>query len=67
MFNIEFFGLGTDGKPIGPDRVTFPGDNIEDAIAKAELIIQKNTFHFGRAHSFKIYDNNGVLAYSSLR
>ena len=26
--------------PVGPDRATFPGDRIEDTIAKANLIMR---------------------------
>jgi len=64
FFNIEFFGIGADGKPVGPDRITYPGHNIEGAIAKAKRIMPMNTFRFGRASSFKIYAN-GILAYVS--
>jgi phage terminase Nu1 subunit (DNA packaging protein) len=65
MFHIEFFGLGADGKSVGPERATFPGDKIEDAIIKAERIMRTFTFHFGKAQWFEIYDNNGVRVHVS--
>jgi hypothetical protein len=63
MFHIVLFGIGADGKPLGPESAIYPGDDIEGAIARAKLIMQTVTFRFGRPRSFKIYDNNAVLVH----
>jgi hypothetical protein len=65
MFGIELYGVGADGLPVGPERVTFGGDNIDDAISQAELLIQRNAFPFGKASWFKIYDDERRLVYDS--
>jgi hypothetical protein len=65
MFRIELYGMGVYGTAKGPERVSFGGDNIDDAISQAELLIQENTFHFGKASWFRIYDDNDRLVYDS--
>ncbi|MGH6846180.1 MAG: hypothetical protein ACREC0_01710 [Methylocella sp.] len=65
FFGIELYGIGSDGESAGPGRVTFGGDNIDDAISQAEPLIQQNTFLLGKAIWFKIYDNDRQIAYDS--
>jgi hypothetical protein len=65
MFCIELYGIGPNGNPLGPERVTFTGADIEDAIAQAKRLMHINTFFFGKARSFKIYNNDGCLIYVS--
>jgi hypothetical protein len=65
MFRIELFGAGADGAPAGPAIETFDGDNIDDAIAEAELFIRDGAYPFGKARSFKIYDSTRALIYDS--
>jgi hypothetical protein len=33
MFGIELYGMGVYGTAKGPERVSFGGDNIDDAIS----------------------------------
>lgn len=65
MFAIELYGAGPDGAPVGPERVQFDGDNVDDAIGQAELLIRDSAFRFGKAKSFKIYDGDSQLVYDS--
>jgi hypothetical protein len=65
MFAIELYGVGPDGKPVGPERAPFDGDNIDDAIEQAELLIRDSNFRFGKAKTFKIYDDDRRLVYDS--
>ncbi len=65
LFSIELYGVGTDGRSMGPERINFGGDNIDDAISKAELLVRRNTFPFGKARWFKIYDEERRLVYDS--
>jgi hypothetical protein len=65
MFRIDLFGVGADGTVAGPEHETFDGDNIDDAIAQAELLIRDNIYRFGKARSFKIYDSDSELVYDS--
>ncbi len=44
MFHIVLFGIGADGKPLGPEGATYSGDTIEGAIAEAKQIMQTGAF-----------------------
>ena len=65
MFGIELYGVGPDGEPVGPERVPFDGDNIDDADSQAELLIRDGAYRFGKAKTFKIYDGDRQLVYDS--
>lgn len=48
-------------QPVGPKRVPFIGANLADAIAQAKRLMEIDTFFFGNARSFKIYNDDGDL------
>ncbi len=65
MFGIDFYCLKPDGSAAGPEKLTFPGDRLPDAITAAHILMQTNAFSWGPATSFKIYEADLVLVYSS--
>jgi len=65
MFGIDFYGVKPDGTPAGPEKLKFPGDRLPDAITAAHILMQTNIFSFGMATSFKIFEQDLVLVYSS--
>jgi hypothetical protein len=65
MFGIDFFGIKPDGTPAGPEKVKFPGDRLPDAITAANILMMTNQFSWGQATSFKIFEEDLVLVYSS--
>jgi hypothetical protein len=67
MFAIDFYGTKADGTPAGPEKVKFPGERLADAITAAHILMQANTYSWGQASSFKIFEEDLVLVYSSDR
>ncbi len=65
MFGIDFYGAKKDGTPLGPEKLKFPGDRLPDAITAAHILLQTNQFSWGFATSFKIFEEDLVLVYSS--
>jgi hypothetical protein len=65
MYAIDFYGVKPDGTQAGPEKLTFPGDRLPDAITAAHILMQTNVFSWGMAASFKIYEADLVLVYSS--
>jgi hypothetical protein len=65
MYAIDFYGTKPDGTQAGPEKLTFPGDRLPDAITAAHILMQTNQFSWGVATSFKIYEADLVLVYSS--
>jgi hypothetical protein len=65
MYGIDFYGTKPDGTPAGPEKLKFPGDRLPDAITAAHILMQTNTFSFGAATSFKIFEQDLVFVYSS--
>lgn len=67
MYAIDFYGAKPDGTEAGPEKLKFPGDRLPDAITAAQILMQTNRFSWGNATSFKIYEADLVLVYSSDR
>jgi hypothetical protein len=67
MYAIDFYGTKPDGTQAGPEKLTFPGDRLPDAITAAHILMQTNRFSWGSATSFKIFEEDLVLVYSSDR
>jgi hypothetical protein len=65
MFGIDFYGTKADGTSVGPEKLKFPGDRLPDAITAAHILMQTNQFSWGMASSFKIFEADLVLVYSS--
>jgi hypothetical protein len=65
MYAIDFYGTKPDGTEAGPEKLTFPGDRLPDAITAAHILMQTNQFSWGSATSFKIFEQDLVLVYSS--
>lgn len=65
MFGIDFFGTQKDGTPAGPEKIQFPGERLADAITAAQILMQTKRFSWGKATSFKIFEADLVLVYSS--
>jgi len=65
MYGIDFFGTKPDGTPTEPEKIKFPGDRLPDAITAAHILMQTSHFSFGMATSFKIFEEDLVLVYSS--
>ncbi len=65
MYAIDYYGTKPDGTQAGPEKLTFPGDRLPDAITAAHILMQTNPFSWGMATSFKIYEADLVLVYSS--
>ncbi len=65
MYAIDFYGTKADGTQAGPEKLTFPGNRLPDAITAAHILMQTNQFSWGNATSFKIFEEDLVLVYSS--
>jgi len=65
MFGIEFYGVKADGTEAGPEKTKFPGSRLADAIMAAQILMDTNTYPWGRATSFKIFNADAVLIYNS--
>jgi hypothetical protein len=65
MYGIDFYGAKADGTQAGPEKVTFPGDRLPDAITAAHILMMTKQFSWGQATSFKIFEEDLVLVFSS--
>jgi len=65
MFAIEFYGVKEDGSEAGPEKTKFPGNRLADAIMAAQILMETNTYPWGRATSFQIFNTDHVLIYNS--
>jgi len=65
MFAIEFYGVKADGTQAGPEKVKFPGNRLADAIMAAQILMETNTYPWGRATSFKVFNADLALIYNS--
>ena len=58
IWHLEFYRVDRNGKWVGPHRVN-QESSIEDAVRKAEFLLQNNTFPLVRANLCLIKDKDG--------
>ena len=61
LWYLEFYGIGSDGKRIGGEKVTDGSSSLDDAITKAKSMMHNVTFSFGKTTVCVIKSQDGSL------